>query len=479
MGRPKLSILDEPEILSLHNASLQILGSIGVRIPHAEMRTLFRAAGAEVAEDVQVVRIPETLLMECLEKAGKSYTLFGRDRTKRVTVGMGTRHYASSAGQASWVEDAGTARRYANVNDIADAARLADALPLMGLVGAMADPHEIPVEFRCVAVAAELVRHTTKPILLWFHDRASCRYILEILAAVAGGEEEASQYPLTFPTLEPISPLSFPFHGIDLLFETARLSLPVPVGPMAQVGATAPGTLAGTLAQENAEILAGICLTQLIRPGLPVLYAGLPHAFDMRTTQLIFAGPEQALMAIAMAQMGHHYGLPVCVNVGLTDSKLVDAQAGLEAGVTLVCGAMAGAEAFGSFGICGVDQGASLPMLVMQHELAALAERIMQGFDTTQETIGLDVIRAVGPGGHFLATQHTLDHFRQELWFPTILDRHFWSHWSQAGGLSMQARCIETKEAILREHQPTPLEDALSRELDRIVASAKLHLLPE
>ena len=138
----------------------------------------------------------------------------------------------------------------------------------------------------------------------------------------------------------------------------------------------APGTLAGTLAQENAEILAGLCLVQLIRPGTPVCYGGIPHALDMRTTQMIFAGPEQAIMAVAMTQMGKYYGLPVYLNVGLTDSKVVDAQSGLESGVTLACGAMASADIFGHLGICGMDQGSSLTLLAMQHEIIAYLERM-------------------------------------------------------------------------------------------------------
>jgi len=133
-----------------------------------------------------------------------------------------------------------------------------------------------------------------------------------------------------YPLLEPVSPLCFPFNGVDLLFETAQLNMPVPIGPMAQMGMSAPATIAGTMAQENAEILAGICITQLIREGTPVCYGGICHAFDMRTTQLIFSGPEQAIFSVAMTQMGKFYGFPVYINVGLTDSKRPDAQAGLE-----------------------------------------------------------------------------------------------------------------------------------------------------
>lgn len=472
----QLQILTQDQIHKLHDASLEILSTVGVRIPHPDMRARFRAAGAEVDEATELVKIPERLVMESLAQAGKTFTLYGRDRTKQARYGVGARNYNSVAGEAFFVDDACTSRRPATLDDVATATWLGDALPHITLVGAMADPHELPVNYRCVAVAVEQIKHTTKPIHFWFHDRASARYVLEALAAVAGSEAEAAKVPLTYPFLEPISPLKFPRHGIDLLFETARLNLPVPIGPMAQVGATAPGTLAGTLAQENAEILAGVCITQLIRPGLPVCYGGIPHAFDMRTTQLIFAGPEQALMAVAMTQMGKHYGLPVYINVGLTDSKLPDAQAGLEAGITLACGAMAGADIFGHLGIAGVDQASSLAMLLMQHEIIGYVERMMRGFEISDETLGLDVLREVGHDGNFLAERHTVRHFRKELWFPQLLDREFWKTWADEGASTLHERCIEMKDEILRTHVPEPLDADTSRELDGIVDAARRHL---
>jgi trimethylamine--corrinoid protein Co-methyltransferase len=196
----------------------------------------------------------------------------------------------------------------------------------------------------------------------------------------------------------------------------------------------------------------------------------------MRTTQTIFAGPEQALMAVAMTQMGQRYGLPVYVNVGLTDSKVPDAQAGMEAASTLLCGALAGADIFGHLGICGADQGASLPMLLMQHELIGYIERILRGFAVDDETLGLDVVREVGHDGQFLAQPHTVQHFRNELWFPQLLDRNYWSTWLEQGATDMHARCIAAKDRLLAQHTPAPLDEALSRELDRIVARARAEL---
>jgi trimethylamine--corrinoid protein Co-methyltransferase len=473
----KLTVLGEEQICKLHDASVEILSTVGVRIPHPDVRAMFREAGAEVDDPVELVRIPERLVMRCVESAGKTFTLYGRDRTQQARYGVGVRNYNSIAGEALWVDDSCTQRRYATLDDAALATRLADGLPWINLVGAMSDPYELPIEYRCVQVAATQLANTTKPIHFWFHNRASARYVLEVMAAVAGGEEEATRYPVAYPFLEPISPLKFPYHGLDLLFETARFALPVPIGPMAQVGATAPGTLAGTLAQENAEILAGVCITQLIRPGLAVCYGGIPHAFDMRTTQLVFAGPEQALMAVAMTQMGQHYGLPVYINVGLTDSKIPDAQAGLEAGISLVAGVLAGADIYGHLGICGVDQASSLVMLLMQHEIVAYIERIMRGFEVDEETLGLDVIREVGHDGTFLAEPHTVRHFRQELWFPQLLDREFWSNWVEQGAGTMYDRCIAMKDEVLRSHVPQPLDKDTARELRAIVDAAKRHLV--
>ena len=472
----ELRVLGGEQIGKIHDASLEILQTTGVRIPHPEMRRLFCEAGAKVDRAAELVRIPEDIVVRCLASAGKEFTLYGRDRTRQARYGVGARNYNSVGGEALWVDDTCTQRRYATLEDVAVAARLADGLPLINLVGAMADPHELPAAYRCVEVAATQVKHTVKPIHFWFHDRASARYVLEVFAAVAGSEEEAARYPLAYPFLEPISPLKFPYDGIDLLFETARLSLPVPIGPMAQVGATAPGTLAGTLAQENAEILAGVCITQLIKPGLAVCYGGIPHAFDMRTTQMIFAGPEQALMAAAMAQMGKSYGLPVYINVGLTDSKIPDAQAGMEAGITLACGAMAGADIFGHLGICGVDQASSTAMLLMQHEIVGYVERMMRGFEITDETLGLDTIRSVGHDGTFLAEMHTVRHFREELWFPQLLDREFWDNWVEQGAGTMLDRCVAMRDRILKEHIPEPLDEDTGRELDRIVDAARRHL---
>jgi trimethylamine:corrinoid methyltransferase-like protein len=469
-------VLSDEQVTKVHQASLEVLSRVGVRVPHEDMLSQFEDAGAQVDRAEQKVRIPAALVLRSVEQATKRFTLYGRDLSRTAEFGTGSRNYNSIAGEASWIDAPGAARRYTSLEDVAVATRLGDALDHITIPGAMSDPHEIPVAWRCVAVLATMLRNTTKPVTFWLHDRASARFLVDMTIALRGSEEEATEHPLWYPFLEPISPLRFPFHGIDLLYETARLNLPVPIGPMAQMGLSAPSTVAGTLAIENAEILAGVCITQLIRPGMPVCYGGICHAFDMATTQMIFAGPEQAIFGVAMTQMGKHYGLPVYINVGLTDAKRPDAQAGMEAAATLVLGASAGADIFGHMGIAGVDQASSLDMLVFQNELISYVESVQREIDFSDDAFGLDVIGEVGPGGTFIDQPHTGRHFRKELWFPKQLDRRFYEAWLDAGGETLEQRCVAARKELLSRHEVEPLPAEIDREIEGIVAAAKREL---
>jgi trimethylamine--corrinoid protein Co-methyltransferase len=467
-------VLTPAQATRIHAASLAILERTGVEIPHPEVRIRFADSGARVEGDR--VRIPPDLIERLLAGAGRSFILQGRDLSRTAVFGGGRRNYNSTAGQASWVDFPGAPRRYPTLADVAVAARFADALDGIGVVGAMADPHDRPAACRCVEVMAELVRNTTKPVMFWFHDRASARFLVDMMIALRGSAKAAEAAPLCYPFLEPISPLRFPFHGVDLLFETARLNLPVPVGPMAQMGLSAPGTRAGTMVQENAEILAGICITQLIRTGMPVCYGGVCHAFDMSRTQVVFGGPEQALFGVAMTQMGKRYGLPVYVNSGLTDSKRPDAQAGAEIGMTLMLAAAAGADIFGHLGICGADQGASLETLLLQNEIIGYVEHVMSGPDLRDEALGVAEVEAVGPGGTFIDREYTADRLRTESWFPGLFDRQYYQPWLEAGGADLQMRLVARKEEILRTHRPEPLSAEAERAVAGILRDAQRHL---
>ncbi len=463
-----VEILNNSQIEKIHEKSLEILGNTGFIVPHDEVLDRFKEFGALVDFKKRLVKVSPSIVNELIGKATKEFTIYGRDLSKKAEFGRGKRNYNSSAGQAFWIDNLGGSRRYPNLNDVEKATRFADVLNQINIPGAMSDPLDIPLEYRCFAVALKMIKNTAKPINFWFYDRKSAKFLNELLIILRGDKESAEKHPLFYPLFEPISPLSFPFHGIDLLFETCKLNLPVHIGPMAQMGVSAPPTIVGTLTQENAEILAAICITQLIREGLPICYGGICHAFDVRTAQIIFGGPEQAIYSIAMTQMGKFYGFPVYINVGLTDSKELDAQAGLESGITLALGASSGADIFGHMGICGMDQGASLDILAMQSEIISYVENVNRTLDVSEEAFFSNILHKVGPQGSFLKEPHTTKVIRKELWFPSLLDREGYDVWIKNGSSDMKKRCIEYKEATLKKYHPQPLDNTIEKELDKL-----------
>jgi trimethylamine--corrinoid protein Co-methyltransferase len=383
----------------------------------------------------------------------------------------------SSPGQYAWIDLQTGQRRPATMQDAHDAIRLGDALENITIVGAMAQPEMLSEKYRDVVLTAELVKGTGKPTRCWVRNGATARYLLEIYRTIAGGDAALRARPMVEAFLEPISPLQLPRDGLDIVKEFAQAGQPVSIGPMAMTSGTAPGTLAGTLAQENAEILAGLVITQLLAPGTPITYGGIPHIMDPRTGICSFGSPEQGLMAVAMIQVAHSYGFPVYVNVGLTDAKLPDAQAGMEKAASLLLGVLAGADTFGHCGICGTDHAGSLLWLAFDDELMSYTKRMARGFAVDDEHLATDVIHAVGPAGNFLSEEHTVRHFREELWLPgPVWTRQTYDHWHSEGATSFADRLRDRVTNILATPQPQPLDGSLSREIDRIVASAKREL---
>jgi trimethylamine--corrinoid protein Co-methyltransferase len=322
----------------------------------------------------------------------------------------------------------------------------------------------------------ELLKNTTKPIIGWITYPRSAQLIIEMMSVVAGGRESLKKYPPYEAFIEPVSPLQFTPEGLEILYLFAQAELPIGFGPMVAVSATGPCTLAGALAQENAEILAGITITQVITPGLPITYWGIPHLFDNRTGIMSFGSPEQGLMAAAITQLGKSYGFPVGNNTGLHDSKLPDAQTGVENGSTLTLGLLAGGDILGHLGICGADNGGNEIQLVIDNETAGYIRRIGRSLEVNETTLALEVIKSVGIGGNFLAEEHTLQHFKDDVWFPSFFDRFSWDVWEKRGKKSSVDLAREIHQQILATHQVEPLEAGVQRELEAIVKARRSEL---
>jgi trimethylamine--corrinoid protein Co-methyltransferase len=477
MAKIHVEVLSEKEIEAIHSGTLRILSDTGVMVHHGEALELLRQAGAQVQQDKKIARLGERLVTESIEKAGKKYILYGRNPERTARFGYGDFVLMSSPGQYSWIDTDSGQHRPATISDTSEAIRLGDALGNITIVGSMAQPKEISESYRDVYLTGELVKGTGKPTRCWVKNKKTAQYILEIYRAVAGGAEALRQKPMVEAFLEPISPLRLPKDGLDIVREFARAGQPVSIGPMAMTSGTAPATLAATLAQENAEILAGVVVTQLFALGTPITYGGIPHIMDPRTSICSFGSPEQGLMAVAMVQMARYYGFPVYVNVCLTDSKVPDAQAGVEKGTSLLLAALAGADTFGHCGICGTDHAGSLVWLALDHEIMEYVKRIARGFEVDAGMIAAEIVNKVGPGGNFLAEEHTIQHFRKELWLAgPAWTRQSWDGWAESGKLSMADRLREQVNQILSSHKPEPLEEGLIKEVVSIVKAAEREL---
>jgi len=470
--RGRLELLTSDEARGIHEASLQILEEIGVNVPDQELLGLLEQHGAEVDLKQQVAMIPEELVKERLSKAPKGFSLHGRNASRRVAFGEGGMKFLSSGGQLNIIDPVSRSRRLATRTDTVRGVKLGDALEHIDIVGALAIPSDVPPKAADVVMHAELFGNTVKPVFGWIYSARAAGFILEIAEHLAGGQEEHRRKPLLMDFLEPISPLRLPVEGLAIMKLFCRRGLPVCFGPMVMAGATGPVTLAGAIAMENAENLVGITLAQLLSPGVPVLYGGLPHIMDPRLGSISFGSPEQGLMAAAITQVATRYGVPIHVNVGLTDANLPDAQAGAEKTASILMAALAGAELSGHLGIAGTDQGACLEQLCVDDEIAAFVLRMLRGLEVNEDTLAFDVARKVGVGGSFLAQPHSARHTRSELWIPRLLNREIWDRWQEHGASDTLRRARDMVDDTLRRHTPDPLDRESKIFIEQTVAAA-------
>jgi trimethylamine--corrinoid protein Co-methyltransferase len=291
---------------------------------------------------------------------------------------------------------------------------------------------------------------------------------------VAGGAAELRQQKLLTYFAEPISPLHYAPHTLQIMLKLAEFECPVYLGPMVTAGGSGPVTLAGTLALHNAEILHGLTLIYLLNPRQPVIYSCHAHPLDLRTGLIQYGAPEQALLACGATQLARKYGLAVCGNVMLTDSNAADYQAGFEAGATAAYALAAGWDmlgflGFGTTGVVGAGVGHSLELVIMQDEALSYLKRMLRSFEVNDDTLALDVIRDTGIGGNFLAHPHTAQHMRQEMWRPgDIFTRTPYQAWADAGARTSLDRAAARLEDILRNHPAEP-----------VIEEGKAHALAE
>jgi trimethylamine--corrinoid protein Co-methyltransferase len=475
-GLPLLKVLAEEAVDKISNASFDILENVGVRIPNEKVWNCLVEFGAEVNKDSSIVKIPSNVVGKAIELAGKKHILYGRKKGNTAEFGYNMFNFNGSSGQYKLINQQQLKRFDPTIDDLRNAIKIGDYLKNINVVGAMVVPYEVHSKLKDVFTFLELINGTVKPFTGWIFNGQSAKTIIEIFKIVSGGSENLRKYPPYEAFVEPISPLSFRPEGIDILIEFAKEGLPVSFGPMVQAGSTGPINLAGTITLENAEILAGIVIAQSINPGLPVTYGGIPHIMDMKTSMISFGSPEQGLMAAAITQLARSYGFPVYNNTGMTDSKISDAQSGIEKAATLMLGIQSGGDIFGHLGISGADNAASFTQLIIDDEMAGYFKRIMRSFEVNEETISLNDIKDTGIGGNYFMSEKTLRDFKKEVWYPELFDRFVWDSWEAKGKKSTVDRAVEIELEIIKNHEQSFLEENTFKECLSVIKSLEREL---
>jgi trimethylamine--corrinoid protein Co-methyltransferase len=472
---PGYRLLTKAQINRLHTATLEILETVGVRIEHDGARCMLADAGCRLAKDKNVC-IPGQLVEDAIESAPSRITVHNRHgeealrlEERRIHFGMGTdlaRMYDLKSGHL----------RASTLKDVQTAVHIADALPEIDFIASYAIPTDSPPHLIYVDAFKSLLENTTKPIFFTAAGLEDLALIRDMAAAVVGGTDNLREKPFWIHYAEPLSPLTHTTGAINKLLFCADNHIPITYTPGVMSGATAPVTLAGALAQGNAEALSGIVMHQLRSPGAPIISGIGMATMDMAQTTCIYGGPEYRLALSACADLYHHYQIPVWGTAGVTDANILDSQAGMEWGISLMQNAMAGANLIHDIGYMGQGTIGHPAALVICDEIISYVKRFMRGFDLDDVHLDLDSIRKVGAGGSYLTARQTAQFFRSEHWYPSLCNRKPAGIWEKEGAKSMVAVAVEKAREILRDHCPDTLPESVEQELDSIRSHAESYL---
>ncbi len=463
-------VLADTDVERIHAAALAILGDTGVDFASDAALGCFRAAGLQVAG--RRVRLDAADVAAALATAPGEYVLHGRHPGHDVTIGG--RHFAvMPGGSPAFIRTLAGERRAGRLEDLRTLTRLADHTPQINVLARKAiEAQDVPVPVRHLECWRLLLTEGAKPVQSGFTGGAAeAEDALEMLAIVHGGRERMRERPVAQCSVNVNSPLLYDQAMVESLMAFARAGQPVLITPFVMAGVSGPVTLAGALAQQHAEILAGVVLAQLVRPGAPVLYGAATSNVDMRSGAPATGSPEGALCIVASAQLARRVGLPVRAGGALTDAPVPDAQSQYERMFTLVTSALAGVNyVMHGAGILESYLTTSVEQFVIDLEMLDMVGRLLEGLPVDDPSLALDVIHRVGPGGMFLDAPHTLERYRDIFFTPHLSRREGFEQWRAAGSRDIIERARERAAALLDAWRRPDLDPGAAAALDDFVA---------
>lgn len=466
-----MELLDPGQLEQIHLCSLRILEELGIEMMNAKARDLFEKAGAEVDHDTGVVRIDRGLLASLIETAPSSVTLTPRNPEHAVTLGGNHLNFTLVAGPPN-VHDCERGRRSGNYRDYCDLVRLAQSLNIIHLIGNQPTaPQELPANTRHLDTYYANLTLTDRTFHCTAIGAQRARDGIEMSAIARGiGMDEIVDSPAVLTVINVNSPRRFDDELASGLIEMARHGQACVITPFTLMGAMTPVTLPAALAQQNAEALFGVALTQLVRPGTPAVYGAFTSNVDMRTGAPAFGTPENTRANIAAGQLARRYGLPYRTS-DANASNVVDAQAAYETEMSLWGAVLGGANlVYHAAGWLEGGLTASFEKVILDAELLQSIAEVMMPVHVDEDSLALEAMRSVQPGGHFFGTDHTMSHYETAFYRPLLSDWQNYENWAAAGAKTATERATDIWKRLLAEYTEPPMDPAIREALDDHVA---------
>jgi trimethylamine:corrinoid methyltransferase-like protein len=467
-----LDILSPEEIRRIHTASLDVIEATGIRFPSKRAQDIWEAHGAKVDRKSSIVKVPGHIIEEALKLAPPRYNLAARNPEQDLSLD-GNHVYLGTDGCGVEVLDIHSGkRRMSGWQDVADIARIGDALEEIAFHWVAVSAQDYPAKTRGLHELRAIWENSTKHAQTEsIYNAWEAKAAVEMAAAIVGGKEALRKRPVLSIMQCTAPPLGQDGGSVDAALIGAEAGLPVGFMTMAACLTTGPATMAGTLVVGNAEVISATALIQLEYPGAPVFYAAAQTASDLRTGAYTGGGPEDFLFGAAQNKLADFYNIPLSMGSFATGAKEPNWHAGVENSLSTFMASVVMSDMLLGVGLLHGSRIWSYAQMLMDCEIFSIIHKIMQGIVVNDETLALDVIKNVGPGGNFLSQKHTLKHMR-EIFLPQYMDRRPYNEWEQKGD-DGRDWALEKAKKILNSYQPESLDLAISKELKKIIASVE------
>ena len=468
------TVLTESELDRIYETSLSLLSDPGIVSESDLFLDIFERGGARVDRARRTIQVPREMVEAAVKSAPRSFVLHGRnDPSKDLLIEHGRVHYGmgGTSEPLFWDWDQWKPRQPTK-QDMVNNTRVGQALANIDFVQTLCMSGDQPTNEIFFHDFDAIFRNTTKPTVINVLERPFTQHLLAMAAAASGGENALREKPSVMAIATPITPLKIAVMNEGIV-DAVKAGVPVLYSPGPLMGATSPATVAGTVVLSNAEVLFGVTLTQLIEPGAKVILKPDTDVFDMKTTQCTYDSPEQNLGKVAMVQLARRYGIPIYGLGGGVECKVPDGEAAGEAMMGMLLNGMAGMTLNQSLGTLAWGLYGSPEMVVICDEMVDMVRRVLDGIRVTDDTLAVDEIRAVGPGGSFLTRDHTVRHFRSEMYFPKLFSRQTVEGWQRAGGKMIHEVAHDKAMALLAAAGPVDLLPGADGALEQALRRAQ------